>query len=52
MFPEDTSTQTTSNGNTECAGKPKQLYSLCDQLLGVLMFLCYCSAVFSNDYAG
>ena len=31
--------QNTSNENIECAGKPKQLYSLCDQLLGALIFL-------------
>ena len=29
----------TSNVNTECAGKSKQLYSLCDQILGELMHL-------------
>ena len=31
--------QNTSNENIGCAGKPKQLYSLCDQLLGALIFL-------------
>ena len=30
--------QNTSNVNTECAGKLKQLYSLSDQLLGVLIY--------------
>ena len=29
--------QNTSNVNIECAGKSKQLYSLCDQLLGALI---------------
>ena len=31
--------QNSSNVNTECAGKPKQLYSLCDQLLGALIYI-------------
>ena len=31
--------QHTSNVNTECAGKLKQLYSICDQLLGALIQL-------------
>ena len=31
--------QHTSNVNTECAGKSKHLYSLCDQLLGALIYL-------------
>ena len=30
--------QNTSNGNIECARKSKQLYSLCNQLLGALIF--------------
>ena len=34
--------QTSLNVNTECAGKSKQLYSLCDQLLGTLMYLNFC----------
>ena len=28
-----------SNVNTECAGKSKQLYSFCGQLLGALIYL-------------
>ena len=31
--------QNSSNVNTECAGKSKQLYSLCDQLLGALIYI-------------
>ena len=31
--------QNSSNVNIECAGKSKQLYSLCDQLLGALICL-------------
>ena len=31
--------QNSSNVNIECAGKSKQLYSLCDQFLGALMYL-------------
>ena len=31
--------QNTSNLNNECVGKPKQLHSLCDQLLGALIYL-------------
>ena len=31
--------QNKSNVNIECAGKSKQLYSLCDQLLGALIYL-------------
>ena len=31
--------QNSSNVNTECTGKSKQLYSLCDQLLGALIYL-------------
>ena len=31
--------QNSSNVNTECVGKSKQLYSLCDQLLGALIYL-------------
>ena len=31
--------QISSNVNIECAGKSKQLYSLCDQLLGALIYL-------------
>ena len=31
--------QNTSNVNIECTRKSKQLYSLCDQLLGVLIYL-------------
>ena len=31
-------TQNSSNVNTECARKSKQLYSLCDQLLGALIY--------------
>ena len=37
--------QNTSNVNMECVGKPKQLYSLCDQPLGLLMSLFYCSDI-------
>ena len=32
-------TQNSSNVNIECAGKLKQLYSLCDQVLGALRYL-------------
>ena len=31
--------QNSSNGGIECAGKSKQLYFLCDQLLGALIYL-------------
>ena len=31
--------QNSSYVNTECAGKLKQLYSLCDQLLAALIYL-------------
>ena len=31
--------QNSSNVNIECAGKSKQLYSLCDQFLGSLIYL-------------
>ena len=31
--------QNSSNVNIECIGKLKQLYSLCDKLLGALMYL-------------
>ena len=31
--------QNSLNVNIECAGKSKQLYSLCDQLLGALIYL-------------
>ena len=33
-----------SNANTECVGKSKQLYPLCDQLLGVLIHLHFISS--------
>ena len=33
--------QNSSNVNIECVGKSKQLYSLCDQLLGSLMYLLF-----------
>ena len=33
--------QNTSNVNTEWVRKSKQLYSLCDQLLGALTYLCF-----------
>ena len=31
--------QNSSSVNTECVGKSKQLYSLCDQLLGAMIYL-------------
>ena len=31
--------QNSSNVNNECAGKSKQLYSLCDQVYGALIYL-------------
>ena len=34
-------TQNTSNINTECGGKSKQLYSLCDLVLGALIYLTF-----------
>ena len=37
--------QNTSNINNECTGKPKQLCSLCNQSLGALMSLFYCSDI-------
>ena len=44
--------QNISNVKTECAGKSKQLYSLCDQLLGALMYLNFTFLIlmFLNDY--
>ena len=33
--------QNASNVNTECAGKSKQLYSICDRLLGALIYLSF-----------
>ena len=45
--------QNSSNTNPECARKSKQLYSLCDQLLGALIhyFFYPDSNLFLIDYA-
>ena len=45
--------QNSSNVNIECAGKSKQLYSLCDQLLGALIYLHFIilTLIFLIDHA-